>query len=88
MKRPDDLPRHSFYTARTLMKFVVVDEEHMGRPDCTMIYPCVVSRGADTEMGPRKTRRWLNVGLMLGQRRRRWANNNLTLSQRLVIAGP
>ena len=38
--------------------------------------------------GPRKTRRWLNVGLMLGQRRRRWANNNLTLSQRLVIAGP
>ena len=33
------------------------------------------------------TRRWLNDGLMLGQRRRRWANIDPALSQRLVFAG-
>ena len=36
---------------------------------------------------PAKERRWLNVGLMLGQLRRRWANINITLGQRLVFAG-
>ena len=36
---------------------------------------------------PANTRRWTNVGLMLGQRRRRWANINPTLVQRLVFAG-
>ena len=33
------------------------------------------------------TRRCLNAGLMLGQRRRRWANISLTSSQRVVFAG-
>ena len=36
---------------------------------------------------PANTRRWGNVGFMLGQRRRRWANIKPTLAQRLVFAG-
>ena len=36
---------------------------------------------------PANTRRWPNVGLMLGQRRRRWANVSPTLGQHLVFAG-
>ena len=36
---------------------------------------------------PADTRRWNNVGWMLGQRRRRWANIQPTLFQRLVPAG-
>ena len=36
---------------------------------------------------PENTRRWPNVGLMLGHGRRRWANIYPTLGQRLVIAG-
>ena len=36
---------------------------------------------------PANTRRWLNVVLMLGQRRRQWANIKPTLRQRLVFAG-
>ena len=36
---------------------------------------------------PANTRRWPNVGLMLGQRRRRWANVCPTFVQRLVFAG-
>ena len=31
------------------------------------------------------TGRWINVGLMLGQRRRRWANIKTILAQRLVF---
>ena len=33
------------------------------------------------------TRRWPNVGLMLGQRRRRWASISPTVGQRIVFAG-
>ena len=36
---------------------------------------------------PAYTRRWPNVGLLLGQRRRRWANSKPTLGQRLMFAG-
>ena len=36
---------------------------------------------------PTDTRRWINVGLTLVQRRRRWTNNKPTLIQRLVSAG-
>ena len=36
---------------------------------------------------PAITRRWPNVGSMLGQRRRQWPNINPTLGQRLVSAG-
>ena len=36
---------------------------------------------------PANTRRWPNVGLMLGQRRRRWANISPTLGQCIVFAG-
>ena len=32
-------------------------------------------------------RRWLNVGLLLLQRRRRWANSKPTLGQRIMFAG-
>ena len=31
--------------------------------------------------------RWVNVGLLLGQRRRRWANSKPTLTQRSMFAG-
>ena len=41
----------------------------------------------DDQSEPANTRRWTNVGLMLGQRRRRWANIKPTLVQRLVLAG-
>ena len=47
-------------------------------------------RGVESMSGrdsPANTRRWTNVGLMLGQRRRRWANINTTLVQCLVFAG-
>ena len=36
---------------------------------------------------PSTTRRWPNVGVLLGHRRRRWANNYLTLGRRIVFAG-
>ena len=36
---------------------------------------------------PANTKRWSNVGLMLGQRRRRLANFNPTLGQRIMFAG-
>ena len=36
---------------------------------------------------PAGTRRWTNVGLLLGQRRRRWANIKPTLVQGPVPAG-
>ena len=36
---------------------------------------------------PDNTRRWPNVGLMLGQRRRRWASVSPTLGQCFVFAG-
>ena len=36
---------------------------------------------------PANTRRWPNVGLLLGQRRRRWPNSKPTLGQRLIFAG-
>ena len=42
---------------------------------------------AGSSFFPVNTRRWDNVGLMLGQRRRRWANIKPTLSQRFVFAG-
>ena len=35
---------------------------------------------------PANTRRWINVGLTLVQRRRRWTNVKPTLIQRLVSA--
>ena len=35
---------------------------------------------------PTDTRRWSNVGLLLGQRRRRWPSSEPTLDQRLVFA--
>ena len=36
---------------------------------------------------PETTRRWTNVGLMVGQRHRQWANIKTTMVQRLVFAG-
>ena len=33
------------------------------------------------------TRYWVNVGLLLGQRRRRWPNNKPTLTQCIMFAG-
>ena len=38
-------------------------------------------------LSPADTRRWPNVGSMLGQRRRRWPSIKPTLGQRLVSAG-
>ena len=35
---------------------------------------------------PTNTRRWPNVGLLLGQGRERWANSKPTMGQRLIIA--
>ena len=37
---------------------------------------------------PADTRRWINVGLTLVQRRGRWTNVKPTLIQRIVSAGP
>ena len=39
------------------------------------------------EVVPADTRRWPNVGWVLGQRRRRWPNTKPTLGQRHVLAG-
>ena len=44
--------------------------------------PCIT-----VSVSPADTRRWINVGLPLVQRRRRWANVKPTLIQRLVSAG-
>ena len=41
----------------------------------------------DTLRIPSNTRCWINVGLLLVQRRRRWPNNKPALVQRLVFAG-
>ena len=38
------------------------------------------------EGGTANMRRWLNVGLLLGQRRRRWVNSKPTLSQHPIFA--
>ena len=38
--------------------------------------------GQACDIYPANTRRWTNVGLMLGQSRRRWANIKPTLVQR------
>ena len=38
-----------------------------------------------TEISPGNQGRWLNAGLMLGQRRRRWLSINPALGQRLVF---
>ena len=45
------------------------------------------SRMRTVRDAPRVTRRWPDVGLMLGQRRKRWPSINPTLGQRLVLAG-
>ena len=42
---------------------------------------------AQRDSKPANTRRWRNVGLLLGQRLRRWHNNKTTLRQNLVFAG-
>ena len=47
----------------------------------------VASQAAPARGNPTDTRRWINVGLTLVQRRRRWTNGKSTLIQRFVSAG-
>ena len=48
-----------------------------------------IFRGGDgiLKRNPTNIRRWLNFGLLFGQRRRRWANSKPTLGQLLMFAG-
>ena len=46
------------------------------------------TRNTGLHPNPTDTRRWINAGLTLVQRRRRWTNVKPTLIQRLVSAGP
>ena len=47
----------------------------------------IACHATDLLVGSQQTRRWINVGLTLVQRRRRWTNGKTTLIQRLVSAG-
>ena len=59
-----------------------------GTRDNTILWyrPIEIHHRASTNF-PADTRRWINAGLTLVQRRRRWINIKTTLIQRLVSAG-
>ena len=45
------------------------------------------SVGGNVHTNLANTRRWVNAGLVLGQRRERWNNIKAVLAQRLVFVG-